>query len=339
MEAPATGQLVQDGGEGKETSRPKPNRQPWRTRVGQYAPTLVLIGLFLLLSLFNANFLSFRNLNAIAELAAPLFIVAAGLTFVIMLGSIDLSVESMASLVGLAATMAFATVGSWGIILTLILSALAGALNGWVHTYFRIPSFVATLGALGLWSGVAFVISDARAYAIPAAHAESVAWMVRNTLGINNSALLALGVLGLLLAVQLFTPLGRYVQAIGFGESAVWFSGVRVNRYKILAFIISALCAGLAGILLMGRVVGGSPSLAKGFLLPAVAAVALGGTAITGGSGGVGRTVIGALIVTVLRMGMDFIGIPGEAQQLVYGIVVIVAVTLTTDRGKLPMIK
>jgi ribose transport system permease protein len=140
-------------------------------------------------------------------------------------------------------------------------------------------------------------------------------------------------------AVQRYTPFGRYTTAIGAGEAAAWASGVRVGRIKIAAYALSAGLAALAGVLLAGRLASGSPTLANQLLLPAIAAVVVGGTAITGGVGSIGRTVIGALLISVVRIGMTFIGLDIFVQQIVFGIVLTLAVAVTIDRSKIPIVK
>ena len=139
--------------------------------------------------------------------------------------------------------------------------------------------------------------------------------------------------------VQSRTRFGRYSAAIGAGEAAAYASGVKVDRQKILAFVLSGAFAGLAGVILAGRLASGSPTLANELLLPAIAAVVVGGTAITGGVGSIWRTLIGALIISVVRIGMTFVGVNIFAQQIVFGVVLILAVAITIDRSKIPIVK
>ena len=141
------------------------------------------------------------------------------------------------------------------------------------------------------------------------------------------------------LVVQRFTAFGRYIVAIGAGEPAAWASGVRVDRQKIICFLVSGTMAGLAGLVLTARMASGSPTLANELLLPSIAAVVVGGTAITGGVGGIGRTMIGALIISVVRIGMIFVGVNIFAQQIVFGTVLILAVGITIDRTKILIVK
>ncbi len=134
-------------------------------------------------------------------------------------------------------------------------------------------------------------------------------------------------------------PLGRYVQAIGLGETAALLSGVPVGAVKVTAFAVSGLLAGLTGMALVARTYSGNPSAAASLLLPSIAGVVVGGTAITGGVGGYGRTVIGVLIITVLRVGIAIVGIDPGYEPLCYGLVVVCAVALTVDRSRLAVVK
>jgi ribose transport system permease protein len=138
---------------------------------------------------------------------------------------------------------------------------------------------------------------------------------------------------------QRYTRFGRYSAAIGAGEPAARAAGVSVDTYKIVAFGLSGAFAALAGVVLAARLSSGSPDLANQLLLPTIAAVIVGGTAITGGVGSIGRTVVGALIVSIVRIGMTYVGVDIFAQQIVFGVALIFAVFVTIDRSKIPIIK
>jgi ribose transport system permease protein len=142
-----------------------------------------------------------------------------------------------------------------------------------------------------------------------------------------------------LLFLQNRTPFGRLCRAIGSGERAVIASGIKVERIKIAAFCLSGAMAALAGVVMAARLGSGSPTLANEFLLPAVAAIVAGGTALTGGVGSVWQTFIGALIIGVVRIGMTFIGVSVFAQQIVFGVVLIAAVAATIDRTRIGTVK
>jgi ribose transport system permease protein len=145
--------------------------------------------------------------------------------------------------------------------------------------------------------------------------------------------------LGLVAAALRWTPLGRCVYAIGLAEPAAILSGIRVGAVKVGAFALSGLCAGLAGILMVSRTYSGNPTIADSLLLPSIAAVVVGGTAITGGFGSLGRTLIGVLTIGVLRVGIAVMGLDPAYEPLAYGALIIVAVALTMDRTKTPIVK
>ena len=136
-----------------------------------------------------------------------------------------------------------------------------------------------------------------------------------------------------------YTRFGRQSLAVGAGEPAAMAAGINVDRTKIIAFAVSGTLAAIAGTILAARLSSGSPNLANQLLLPAIAAVIVGGTAITGGLGGVARTAVGALIISIVRIGMTFVGINIFAENVVFGTVLILAVAITIDRSKIAIIK
>ena len=164
-------------------------------------------------------------------------------------------------------------------------------------------------------------------------------WITGSALGVPNVVVIGLIVLVGANLLQGHTRFGRYSAAIGAGEPAAYASGVKVNRQKVFAYILSAGFAAFAGVILTGRLASGSPTLAAEMLLPSIAAVVVGGTAITGGVGSIWRTLVGALIISVVRIGMTFLGVNIFAQNIVFGTVLIVAVAITIDRSKIPIVK
>ena len=192
----------------------------------------------------------------------------------------------------------------------------------------------------GLVTSAAYWFSDTRSVDI----AESLTghylnWAVGTTAGISNDIWVGavfLIILGVLLGA---TPFGRYVRAIGAQERAVIASGINVNRVKIATFMLSGTMAAVAGVMMAARLGSGSPTLANEFLLPAIAAVIVGGTAITGGVGSIWRTLVGALIIQVVRIGMTFMGVSVFTQQIVFGFILVAAVAVTMDRKKILVIK
>ena len=179
----------------------------------------------------------------------------------------------------------------------------------------KIPSFIATLAMGGVLFSIALVISKERSITLDEAGRAYQAWITGQEFGLPNVIFVGLVVLAVAHVLQAHTRFGRYSAAIGAGEPAAYASGVKVGRQKIFAFVLSAAFAALAGVVLAGRLASGSPTLAAELLLPSIAAVVVGGTAITGGVGSVWRTLVGALIISVVRIGMTFLGVNIFAQN------------------------
>lgn len=326
-----------------ERSRPR-DLQEWLNRGGadilrQLMPFAILIVLTVLVGVIAPEFLSVNTLLTLMGDTATLFVLAAGVTFVIMLGGIDLSIESAASFCSVIVAMTLPTVGYLSFVLGALAGTLIGLINGLVHTRLKIPSFIATLAAMGVWSGLALVITDVKPIQIEIKNANYLTWIAGKSAGIPNTVIIGLVVLIVCLVIQRYTKFGRYSAAIGAGEAATLASGVNVDRYKLIAFMLSGTLAGLTGVILSGIMSGGSARMADNFLLPTIATVIVGGTAITGGVGSVWRTVIGALIISVVRVGMQFVGVDVFAQQIVFGIMLVIAVAITIDRSKIPIVK
>ena len=303
-------------------------------------PLLTLLGLVVLVGLVDPSFFSFRTLMVLTSDTMTLFLMAAGATFVILMGGIDLSVQAVASMTSVIVAATLPELGILAIPLAVGGGALAGLAGGVSHTKLRIPSFISTLAVGGVVTTIAFLLSDARSIQISGEmRDEYLFWMVGEFLGVKNEIWVGLVVLGILVFVQLRTPFGRLARAIGAGERAVIATGVRVERIKAFAFLLSGATAGFSGALMAARLGSGSPTLANEFLLPAIAAIILGGTALTGGVGGVWRTFIGALIIAVVRIGMTFLGVSVFAQQIVFGVALVAAVAATIDRSKIQIVK
>jgi len=301
------------------------------------APVAVLIVLLLGIGLFVPSFLSSYSLGVLMGESSPILLLAIAQTPVIMLGGIDLSVAAVTSLASVLLAYLLPSLGVPGLLVVLVITTLIGAAQGYIHVVAQLPSFVVTLAGMGLWSGVALSLAHAtvpvnQGYAI-------VGWLQGTTLGIPTGFLFGVAGALALWACLRWTRLGRYVRAIGFGEIAATLSGVRVGRVKILVFALSGFFAGLTAMVLVARTYSGDPSAASSLLLPSIAAVVVGGTAITGGFGGLERTLVGVMIITVLRVGIAIVGIDPGYEPLAYGVVVVGAVALTIDRSRLLVIK
>jgi ribose transport system permease protein len=308
-------------------------------RLRQWLPLATLAVLVALVGVVQPVFLEPSTLLQLASDTAVLFILATGVTFVIMLGGIDLSIQSMASLASVVVALTVGRLGYGSFVLAVAIGVLAGLLSGLAHVRLKIPSFIATLAMGGVLFSAALVISKERSITLEDAERGYQTWITGSLIGVPNVIVTGLIVLVVGHILQSRTRFGRYSAAIGAGEPAAYASGVKVDRQKVLAFVLSAAFAALAGVILAGRLASGSPTLAAELLLPSIAAVVVGGTAITGGVGSIWRTLVGSLIISVVRIGMTFLGVNIFAQNIVFGAVLIAAVAITIDRSKIPIVK
>jgi ribose transport system permease protein len=315
-------------------------------------PLLILIGLCIVITLITPRFLSPINLAGLARQSAILLIVAMGVSLVIMMGGIDLSVEGIMALSSVLASLLVTSikpetgalklapdfnVGILGIVAAVGLATLMGLVNGILHTRLRIPSFMVTLGMLSVGIGLATWLSGGIDVRVLDPLLRSWA---RDSIGpIPNLAVFGLVLFFIALFLERYTRFGRYIRAIGGAEDRAKLVGIPVDRYKVLAFTIAGLFYGIAGVLSTGRIGAGTPTVGQGQLFAAITAVVVGGTALTGGTGGVVQTLIGALIVIVISNGMIMVGVNNWIQLAVQGVIITIAVALTMDRKKIPIIK
>jgi ribose transport system permease protein len=316
---------------------PRGHRPNLSAAIRRFAPLGVLIVLLAGLGLLQPSFLSLYSLSVLAGESSVILVLAAGQTLVILLGGIDLSMAAVASLASVLIALLLPSVGLAGLLGVLAFTALVGAAQGLIHTRAQLPSFVVTLAGLGLSSGLALVIGRTT---IPVtAGYEAVGWLKGRDFGVPHAFAFAVFATVVLVVMLRWSPVGRYIYAIGMGEAAAILSGVPVGKVKVLVFALSGLLAGLSGMMMVARTYGGNPSIADSLLLPSIAAVVIGGTAITGGSGGLGRTIVGALTIGVLRVGIAVVGLDPAYEPIAYGLFIIVAVALSIDRSANPIVK
>lgn len=300
-------------------------------------PLAVLFALLGVVGMAEPTFVSLDNLGMLAGESSVILLLATAQTMVIMLGGIDVSVASLAALASVLMAFSLPSMGVGGLVGVLGLTTLIGAFQGYVHARARIPSVVVTLAGLGMWSGLALVVARTT---VPIGEGyATVAWLEGSSWGVHHSFAFAMAVLVILAVLQRWLPLGRHVRAIGLNPAAAWLSGIRVGRVKVLAFGLTGLFSGLAGMTMVARTASGSPTIADSLLLPSIAAVLIGGTAISGGVGGLGRTLIGVLTVTVLRVGIAATGLNAAYEPIAYGVLVVAAAGLVADRSAQAIIK
>nr|WP_202462659.1 substrate-binding domain-containing protein [Streptomyces sp. SID8374] len=293
-----------------------------------------LVVLVVAMSLLSGDFLTTQNLLNVGVQAAVTAILAFGVTFVIVSAGIDLSVGSVAALSATVLAWSATSAGVpvvLAVVLAIVTGIACGFVNGALISYGKLPPFIATLAMLSIARGLSLVISQGSPIAFP----DSVS-RLGDTLGgwlpVPVLVMIAMGLITALILGRTF--IGRSMYAIGGNEEAARLSGLRVKRQKIVIYALSGLFAAVAGIVLASRLVSAQPQAAQGYELDAIAAVVIGGASLAGGVGKASGTLIGALILAVLRNGLNLLSVSAFWQQVVIGVVIALAVLLDTLRRK-----
>jgi ribose transport system permease protein len=304
-------------------------------------PVLIAFGFIVVMllagSLYSSSFLSGTYLLQQLQVAAFLGIIASGLMLVILLGHIDLSVPWLVTVGGMMSTAASGWWGEAGVALAIpfgMLCGLAfGLFNGIGVAFLRIPSMIFTLGVNAVAQGLMVLHTGGFA---PQDHATDLMhWLAtgRWLLGIPNALLVWLAVGLVIVFILKRTPLGRYIFAIGNREGATYLSGVNTRGVLIACFGISGMCSALAGVMLAGYSTKAYQAMGDPYLLPAIAAVVLGGTYILGGRGTYLGTVAGVILISLLQSILSVMQMPEAGRQIIYGVVIIVML-LVYGRGE-----
>ncbi|TNC72765.1 ABC transporter permease [Rubellimicrobium roseum] len=319
-------------------------RRPSRETLIRWAPLLVLIALVVVFTAINPAFLSLRNFGRIAIASTPALMVAIGVTFIIVMGSIDLSMEGTIAVCACVFAYFFL---SWGgtllstawvaIPLTLLLGAVLGLLNGLVHVLLRIPSFMASLAMGFVGIGLAILITRGEKFLIEDEVFRGL--VTYRVLGFPIMVYLALAALVVAWFIQSYTRLGRNFYAVGGGEELAHASGLDVRRVRVMGFMLAGVFYALAALFAVGRLGVAESVSGANFMFVSITSVVVGGVALWGGIGGVWNALVGVLIVNVINNGMVVIGLPDFLQDGVLGFLVIVAVVLSTDRRSVSFVK
>jgi ribose transport system permease protein len=303
---------------------------------GATGPLIGLVLLCVFLSFSTDTFLSMRNFLNVMDQITVLGVMAVGMTLVILIGGIDLSVGSVLALSG----MVMGYLGNsreWpfviAILVALIASAACGLTSGLMVTRLRMPAFIATLAMMSIARGIASIITNGeQIVGFPD-------WF--SNLAITRHFGFLTVTVGLMIAITLiawivlsFRPVGRALYALGGSQEVARLAGIPVRQYTIWVYVISGALAGLAGVILSARLDSSQPSSGLGYELDTIAAVVIGGASLSGGVGSIGGTAVGVLIIGFLRNGLNLLQISPFVQQVVIGVVIAVAVAADTMRNR-----
>lgn len=292
-----------------------------------------LVVLCVVLFIATPDFLTGQNILNIGIQVSTVAVLAFGMTFVIVAGGIDLSVGSVAALSSMAGGFFFTSSGLPGwmaLVGGLLIGLIAGAVNGFASAYGKLPSFIATLAMLSVARGLTLVISGGR----PIATSPEVSFLGSNIGAIPVPIMVLVAAAGIAWFILNRTVLGRSMFAVGGNSEAARLSGLPVKRIVVTVFALSGLFAALAGLLLAGRLDSAQPQAAVGYELDAIAAVVIGGASLSGGVGRISGTFVGALVLVVIRNGLNLLNVTSFWQQVVIGLVIALAVGFDVLRRK-----
>lgn len=285
------------------------------------------------------DFLKRSNLLAIVDRIVVIAVIAIGMTMVIITGGIDLSVGSLIAVSAVVGTLLMKIWGGlqapgWsvpaGFAAGIIACGLIGAMGGYLVARFKIPPFITTLGIMLMGRGLAFMITGGFSiYQVPG----SLTWLGQGTsFGLPNTVILLFLLYIIAHIFMTHTRLGRYIYAVGGNEEAARLSGVPVRFVIIFVYVVSAVAAGIGGCIQASQVNTGTPNMGMMYELYVIAAVVVGGTSLSGGTGRILGTLIGVFVISVIQNGMNLLGIESYTQQVVLGLVILVAVVLDKAR-------
>lgn len=308
--------------------RPQSRRGVSLRDAGPPIALVVIIGIF---SVLSSDFRTLGNVQNIMDASAVLAVATCGISFVLMMGSIDLSVPGVMGASAIAVALLVANnrndndLGLLGILVAVMLGAALGCLSGFALVSLKVPSFMTTLGVSAVGLGVATLLFSGVQPNISDEMLRS--WAVSRFLGLAYLTWIALGCVLIGWLIQRYSRLGRYAYAIGGAEEVLSLSGVRVAPYKVAVFTLAGSFYGLAGVMVTSQLSAGLVQAGKGYDFAAITAAVVGGTLLTGGRGGVLHSAVGVLLVTVLTNGLVQIGVSPYWQGGVQGLIVVAAVS------------
>lgn len=303
-----------------------------KINIMDFISPLSVIILLVFFTSINSSFLSMINIANLFTDMAPLLVIACGITFVLIIGSIDLSLGSVCSCSAVILALLLPRIGVYAYLVSIGFGLFAGFINGLVFAKVKVPSFIVTLAASSIWQSAAYLICNGAPLLIPPKTWGYIEWGDMQIGFLTMPFILAFVLMLILYFFQKKTVFGKYAYAVGANEKAAWVAGVNIDLTKILAFTICGTMSAITGILLSVKLRSGIPTVGDPITLMGIAAAALGGTSLSGGKGSVIRALLGAALVTTIRNGMNLIAIDAFWQQIVFGSLVIVALYMTIDR-------
>lgn len=297
---------------------------------------IVLIVLCLALSIAEPAFHSFNNLINILQQVTTIAVLALGVNVVIFTGGIDISVGSVVAFTGIVMGKIIVDAGMptiVGIIAALVIGALCGTFNGIMISKFKLQPMIATLAMMSMARGAAYTIADGNTIT---GYSAGFRWIGTGTIPgtqIPVQIIFMIALYILFFYVMKYRKFGRYIYSIGGNEEATRLSGINVDKYKTLAYTLSGLCAGISSVILTAKLNSAQSTAGLDYEMDAIASCVIGGTSLLGGSGSVWGTFVGAIIMIVIRNGLNLLNVSSNLQKLVIGVVILLAVLADAFRS------
>lgn len=297
---------------------------------------ILFIAIVIVASVLDQRFFTVSNFLVICKQTATTAVVAFGMTFAITGGEIDLAVGGVACLSGMIATFVLERTNSIAMasICGLSIGVVFGLLNGFLIAKVKMAAFLSGLGAESIATGIALTMTNQKPVTVYNSGFTAF-WGKATILGIPVIVFWTFGIFLVCFVLYKYTPYGNHVKACGGNRTAAIFSGIKTDKIVMSFMLLSGICASICGMMTVSRMNQGRPDIGGDFCMDAITAVVLGGTPFTGGSGSVLTSLIGAFVITTLTNALVIVGVPTTAQKIVKGIVVIVAVTISTRDIKL----
>ena len=321
----------------KLITRPDISLEWLRKNTNTVVPIIFVIVVVAIFQIINPFFLSYQGIITLVYAMSYFLIAACGLTFVIITGSFDFSVPTVLKLSALICAMYIEKIGLLVIPLALLICLAIGFINGLLLAKFKVPSFLATLGISIVLEGIAWYLSKGF---LKLMHNETFRSLATTFIaGFPSILYWGMGVLILSTFLALATAFGRRTYAVGGNLEGAGLSDINVARHRIYIFMLSGFLSGLAGVLYMSQMGGGSVRIGADMSIPLFASVVAGGTALTGGVGGPHRTLLGVIIITWIQAGMAMLAIGNDVQMITFGLIAVGMSIATIDRKRIKIVK
>ncbi|MDD2957822.1 MAG: ABC transporter permease [Lachnospiraceae bacterium] len=313
----------------------------WKKIIMKNYSVLVVILMIIIFTVMEPNFLNSMNIVNLLSDSAPLMIMAAGMTPILILGSIDLSLGSMCSvanvlmlaiMLGMKDSISSPVlIFILALVITLAAGVAGGIILGLIHVKLKVPSFIASLAFMSVWDSVALMITSSPVK-LPKALKMTADWYKIQIGPIGLPLILAILVILLYHFVLTRTAFGRGIFAIGGNERSARIAGIKVDLYKVIVFAMNGFCAALGAMFLLVKAKSSAPTVGESFTLMVISAVVAGGTSLVGGSGSLLKSIVGVFIISIIKNGMNMVGVNVYWQKVVYGIIILLAVAISVDR-------